>query len=247
MKRMIIVLTAFLALAAFAGCESKDAEITETTTSVSEVRDAVDITTSVSLTEAEVTTEAETEAVTEETEATTEAEDNIKSFKGAGYTISIDSNKWLDQTAYLDSIAKYAENTDLANKINVTAEDMMNMGDAIYFHTSNGSNFNVVVADLGQEMDDATLLLVGKAVQEQYNSAEGYNCESYELVNVNGYRSLKVIVTADASVGVSDMRMAAYFFYPGTKQIGLTFTADASKFDEAFVDFEEVLNSISFE
>lgn len=232
MKRKIIALIAVLALTAVTACESKEIEAPEAT--ASEARNT-----------AVETTEAVTEAETTEAETTTEADDDIQLFRGTGYTLSINSKKWLDQTAYLDYIAKYAENTDLASKINVTAEDMMNMGDAIYYHTSNGSNFNVVVAELGQKMDDATLLLVGKAVQEQYNSTEGYNCESYELVNVNGYRSLKVIVTADASVGVSDMRMVAYFFYPDTKQIGLTFTADASKFDSALPDFEEVLNSFS--
>jgi len=234
MKKILIALMTVLALTAFTACESKDVGTAEeTTVSVSEETTVE--------TKAETTTEAETTAETEP-----EVVEDIELFEGTGYTLEIDGEKWLDGTAYLDHIAKLAENTDMGQNFDLTAEDMENVGDAIYYHTSNGSNFNVTVVELGVEIDDATLVQIAAAIEEQYNSVAGCKCGDYELINVNGYRALKFVITNDAVID-RPVKLNAYLFYPGTKQVCVTFTAGASDFDETVVDFEEVLNTISFE
>lgn len=236
MKKILVTLMTVLALMAFTACESKEIKTAEETTVATEAE-----TTTKATTEAETTTEKETEA-----ESEAEIVEDSELFRGTGYTLEIDGEKWLDGTAYLDHIAKLAENTDVGQSFDLTAEDMKNMGDAIYYHTSNGSNFNVTVAELGVEIDDATLVQIAAAIQEQYNSIAGCKCGDYELINVNGHRALKFVITNDAVID-TPVKLNAYLFYPGTKQVCVTYTAGASDFDETVVDFEEVLNTISFE
>ena len=234
MKKILITLMTVLALTAFTACESKEIKTAEETTVA---------------TEAETTTEATTEAETtteKETEAETEAVKDIEFFRGAGYTLEIDNNKWIDSTNRLDRIVEYAEDSGIDENLDVAAEDLKNVGDAFYNHTSNGSNFNVTVVELGIEIDDATLVQIAAVIQEQYNSIAGFKCGDYELVNVNGHRALKFEITNDA-VSSKPAMLNSYLFYPGTKQVCVTFTAGASDFDETVVDFEEVLNTISFE
>jgi len=247
MKKILITLMTVFALTAFTACESKDVETAEKTTTASIAEETTAATEAETTTEVSMATEAET-TTEKETEAATEAEvvEDIELFKGTGYTLEIDGEKWLDGTEYLDRIAKLAENSDVGQSFELTAEDVKNMGDAIYYHTSNGSNFNVTVVELGVEIDDATLVQIAAAIQEQYNSIAGCKCGDYELVNVNGHRALKFEITNDA-VSSNHAKLNAYLFYPGTKQVCVTFTAGASDFDETVVDFEEVLNTISFE
>lgn len=223
MKKKLIALLTVLALTAFAGCESKDAETTTTTASE--------------------TTTAVAEAVTT-TAAQTETDKEL--FKGTGYTLSIDGKKWLDYTEYLDYLAEITEDTDIAKYGNVTAEDVKNMADAIYYNISNDSNFNVTVVELGAQMNDAALNELSGVLEEQYNAIPGYSCGKCETVYVNGYRALKAVITSDASVTGSAMKVEMYLFYPGTKQVCLTYTAAAADFDSTVADFEEVLNTISF-
>ncbi len=218
MKKKLIALLTVLTLTAFAGCESKDAETTTT-----------------AATEAETTTTTEAETTT-----AAEAETDKELFKGTGYTLSIDGEKWLDYTEYLDYIAEITEDTDIAKYSNVSAEDVKNLADAIYYNISNESNFNVTVVELGVQMDDASLNELSGMLEEQYNAIPGYSCGKCETVYVNGYRALKAVITSDA------MKVEMYLFYPGTKQVCLTYTAAAADFDTTVADFEEVLNTISF-
>lgn len=231
MKKKLIALLTVLALTAFAGCESKDAETT--TTAASEITTAV----------AEAETTTTTEAVTT-TAAQTETDKEL--FKGKGYTLSIDGKKWLDYTEYLDYLAEITEDTDIAKYGNVTAEDVKNLADAVYYNISNDSNFNVTVVELGAKMDDASLNELSSMLEEQYNAIPGYSCGKCETVYVNGYRAMKAVITSDASVTGSAMKVEMYLFYPGTKQVCLTYTAAAADFDTTVADFEEVLNTISF-
>ncbi|MBQ8177142.1 MAG: hypothetical protein IJ035_08940 [Oscillospiraceae bacterium] len=247
MKKILITLMTVLALTAFTACESKDVEIAEeTTASVAEETTVA--------AEAETTTEATTEAETtteKETEAETEPEvvEDTEEFVGTGYRLLIDGEKWLDGTEYIELVAKLAENTDAAKELNLTADDLNDMGDAIYYHTSNGSNFNVAVAEIGDVsvIDDTVLEQLAELMQEQYNSMTGYACEGYEFVEVNGCKTIKFVLTADGPLAGTALKLNAYLIYHGTKQIALTYTAAASNFDETVADFEEVLNSISFE
>lgn len=240
MKKILIALMTVLALTAFTACESKDVEIAEETTAAS----TAEVTTAE--TEAETTEAETTEAETTAAETESEAVEDTEEFVGTGYRLVIDGEKWLDGTEYIEFIAKLAENSDVGQSFELTAEDVKNMGDAIYFNISNGSNFNVTVAELGVEVDDETIVQIAAVIQEQYNSIAGCKCGDYELVNVNGYRALKFEITNDDVSGKS-VKLNAYLFYPGTKQICVTFTSGASDFDETVADFEEVLNTISFE
>lgn len=232
MKKKLIALLTVLALTAFAGCESKDAETTTTTASEA---------TTTTVTEAETTTTTEAETTT-----AAETETDKKLFKGTGYTLSIDSEKWLDYTEYLDYIAEVTEDTDVAKYGDISAEDVKNVADAIYYNTSNDSNFNVTVVELGTQMNDAALNELSGMLEEQYNAIPGYSCGKCETVYVNGYRALKAVITSDASVTGGAMKVEMYLFYPGTKQVCLTYTAAAADFDSTVADFEEVLNTISF-
>ena len=232
MKKILITLMTFFAFTAFTACESKDVETAEETTIVS-------------VTE-ETTLATEAETTEKETNTETEVVQNTELFKGTGYTLEIDTQKWLNAMDNIDRVAEYAEDSGLADNLNVTAEDMKNVSDAIFNHAANKSNFNVTVVELGVEIDDATLVQIAAAIQEQYNSIAGCTCSDYELVNVNGHRALKFEITNDA-VGDITVKLNSYLFYPGTKQVCVTFTTAASDFDETVVDFEEILNTISFE
>ncbi len=238
MKKILIILMTFLALTAFTACESKDVETAEETTTASFAEE----------TTAETTTEKETET---ETEAATESEavEDIEEFSGTGYKLLIDGGKWIDGTEYIELVAKLAENTEAAKDANLTADDLNDMGDAIYYHTSNGSNFNVTVAEIGDVsvIDDTVLEQLGALMQEQYNSMTGYACEEYEFVEVNGCKAIKFIITADGPLAGTALKLNAYLLYHDTKQIAVTYTAAAANFDETVADFEEVLNTISFE
>ncbi len=240
MKKILITLMTVLAITAFTACESKDVgTVEETTAFVSEETTAE--------TEAETTTEAE---ITEnETEAETEPEvvEDTEEFAGTGYRLIIDGEKWIDGTESIELVAKLAENTEAAKDANLTADDLNDMGDAIYYHKSNGSNFNVTVAELGVEFDDAILEQLAELMQEQYNSMTGYACEGYEFVEVNGCKAIKFVLTADGPFAGTALKLNVYLIYHDTKQIAVTYTAAASSFDDTVADFEEVLNSISFE
>lgn len=247
MKKILIALMTILALTAFTACESKDVETAEETTA-----SAAEETTAE--TETETTTEAikETETTAEkkiETETEVEAVEDTEEFVGTGYRLIIDGEKWLDGMEYIELIAKLAENTDAAKDLNITADDLNDMGDVFYYHTSNGSNFNVAVAEVGDVsvFDDTVLEQLAELMQEQYNSMTGYACEGYEFVDVNGCKAIKFVLTADGPLAGTALKLNAYLIYHDTKQIALTYTAAASNFDETVDDFEEVLNSISFE
>lgn len=254
MRKKIIALTALLALTAFSGCQSAvttdvttpitttTAEITtttaETTTTTAETTTT---TTEITTTTAETTTVETTTA-----ETTTTAADDPNLFRGTGYTISVDDT-WLDCTEYLDLIAELAEDTEIAQKIDITAEQMQELGDAVFFHSSYSSSFNVVISETGEKINELELLQLSIIIKEQYSSGTGYSCQSCERVTVNGYRALKVDLTSKDPATNADIKMVVYLFYPGTKQIGFTFSAFAEEFDTVVVDFEKVLNTVSFD
>lgn len=234
MKKILVTLMTVLALMAFTACESKDVEKSEeTTASVAEVTTAA--------TEAETTSEAETT-----TEAETEAEvvEDTEIFVGRGYTLLIDGEKWLDGEEYMDLISKMAENTEAAQFAGLSAEEMKNMSDALFFHADNSSNFNITVTDVGNvgELSDDMLNQLAELMVEQYASMPGYTFEKYDIVEVNGYTALKFMITSEN--GVNTLRMNSYIFYKGTKQVVITYTVAASKFDDTIAEFEKVINTI---
>ncbi|MBR4097235.1 MAG: hypothetical protein IKK42_08045 [Oscillospiraceae bacterium] len=239
MKKILITLMTVLALTAFSACESKEVGTAEeTTASVAEETTAA--TESETTTEAETTTEKETEAETEP-----EVVEDTEVFVGTGYTLLIDGEKWLDGEEYKALIAKIAENTKVAQYADLSAEEIQDMSDALFFHADNSSNFNVTVSELGNigELDDDMLKQLADIMVEYYNSMEGYTFEGYDIVEVNGYKAIKFVIMADNSG--STLKMNSYIFYKGTKQFVITYTVDASEFDETVAEFEKVLNTIT--
>ncbi len=245
MKKFFITLMAVLSLAAFTACSNNDDE-------------AVSETTTASVTEAETTeateetTEAEAETTAEETteaETTTEAE-KAEVFKGTGYTLAVDSEKWMDVMDYLDVVVGNIEDMDTIKNSGLSAEEIKSMADAMYYYTDNSNaNFNMVVSDLNSEIEctDEILNELGNYIVAEYSAATEFNCEGYELVDVGSYRSVKVSLSTNVDVVSADLKLESYFFYVGAKQYNLTFTVPADDYEEVSADFETVLNSISFE
>lgn len=234
MKKILVTLMTVLALTAFTACVSKEVKTDDeiTTVSVSEETAETDVETTKAT---EKVTEAETEAeVVEDTEI----------FVGRGYTLLIDGEKWLDGEEYMDLISKMAENTEAAQFAGLSAEEMKNMSDALFFHADNSSNFNITVTDVGNvgELSDDMLNQLAELMVEQYASMPGYTFEKYDIVEVNGYTALKFMITSEN--GVNTLRMNSYIFYKGTKQVVITYTVADSKFDDTIAEFEKVLNTI---
>lgn len=248
MKKIFITFMAILAVASFTACESKKEEVSEEKTVVSEdiSKEEVELTTAA--TEAE-TTEADTTEIESETE-TEAASDEV--FRGNGYTLNIDSNVWMNAADYVSYISQMAENLEAVQNYGITAEDIENMNDAMFYHTENmmaGTNFNVIVTEVGNigEFDKEMLDQLGKAMETQYGAMTGYVYENYEIVNVNGYDSLKINMTTDAEVFGLEFKVSVYLIYNGTKQYTITYTSSDTNYDKCTADFEKVLNSISFE
>ena len=156
----------------------------------------------------------------------------------------------MDATDYLDLILNMAENTEAAENLDITAEEIKDMSDGIYYYIDNPNvNFNVVVTEVGDigVLDEEMLEMIAVSMETQYGSMTGYNYEGYEVVKVNDYNSLRIDMSSDADVFGADLKMNIYMLFSGTKQFVVTYTAEASGYDAALADFEEVLNSISLE
>lgn len=245
MKKLLIAAMSILIITAFSACGSSTSP--EETTAETTAEAAAEITEAETSaeTESETTTEAET---TTETETETEAA-STNVFRGNGYTLSIDSETWMDASEYISLVAQWAENTDSAQDIDLTAEDMENASDAMFYHTGiSGTNFNVVITEVGNVgvLDKEMLEMLGEAVKTQYSNMTGFIFESYEIVKVNGYDSLKINMSTDAAVFGAELKMTAYMFYNGTKQYVITYTAGVESYDSGFADFETVLDSFTF-
>ncbi len=241
MKKII----AFLAVASlmmFTACESNTTTAEETTVAETTTVSEVELTTAATeeVTE-ETTTEEATEAETSEESGDTEL------FHGTGYTLEIDGDNWLNASEYISAIAENVEDYDLG----LTAEDVESMADTMYYNAHDlNVNFNVVVADMGVDMGEFSTELYeafGETLKPQYEAMAGYNFESYEVTTVNGINALRFDLTSDAEVFGVDLKITAYQFFKGTAQYAITYTAAKDSYDARWGDFEEVLNSISFE
>lgn len=257
MKKSIIILMTVLAITAFTACGSNEAE-TVTENSVSETT-AAEVTEKAVETKAETEAETSSETVTEteaeivseteaaaETEKASEAADKSETIKGTAYTLTIDSEKWYDISEYMTLIAGIAENSELAKDFEITAEDFEDSGNLVYYHAENGSNFNIVEQDIGADLSsDEMLEMMGAVMQEQLNSVDGYNCESYKIVEVNGYKALKMESSVtDPTFGNIPYKQCCFMFFNNTNQVAVTCTTDESGYEEALAEFEKVINTI---
>ncbi|MBP1545246.1 MAG: hypothetical protein J6A37_01435 [Oscillospiraceae bacterium] len=194
-------------------------------------------------TEAASETEAQTEAAAE-TEAQTEAQAAASdgAYSGNGYTLSVDSAKWINGNELMGEVAAVADEFDAG----VSGEQLEDMCDAVFYYSDgNGgitpSNFNVVTQDLGVDMamDPETF---GPIMEQSFNEIEGYSCTGWEGKEINGNTAL--VVDIDATQMDVTMKMTQYMFIKGGKQIVVTFTAFPDVYDSVKPDFDAVVNSI---
>lgn len=244
MNKKFMTVTAFAAallmLTSCGTADNSNTEETEATTTVSEQTEEVTVSETSDETEAE--TEAETEETVSETEETADDTAQLTTFSGDFYTISVDTSKWVDFSEYKQLVAEAAESLD--NGIDLTAEDYNELCDIMYMYSdvSKSANMNVVSTDLGVEMDmDAEA--VGPLMADSFDAVEGYKCDSWESVTINGENALKLIISAD--VGGSKTNMVQYQLIKGGKQIAVTLTVvDAETDDALLADFDALVNTI---
>ena len=244
MNKKFMTVTAFAAallmLTSCGTADNSNTEETEATTTVSEQTEEVTVSETSDETEAE--TEAETEETVSETEETADDTAQLTTFSGDFYTISLDTSKWVDFSEYKQLVAEAAESLD--NGIDLTAEDYNELCDVMYMYSdvSKSANVNVVSTDLGVEMDmDAEA--VGPLMADSFDAVEGYKCDSWESVTINGENALKLVISAD--VGGSKTNMVQYQLIKGGKQIAVTLTVvDAETDDALLADFDALVNTI---
>lgn len=202
-------------------------------------------------TTAEITTAATTAAETT-TAATTQAASAVSTVKGKGYSFKIDSAKWMDISAYIDTISKEAEKLG-QNKINISAEQIKAANDFIYFNTKNR---NVVCNAASTEVGDTSKLDLSNAsvksmfsqiLKEQYEKV-GFTYVGDKVTTVAGRQCLVMTIEAPAGVtgATTDMRAQAYVFFVGNYQYVFTYTASKSDFNTYKADFEEILSTLTF-
>ena len=244
MNKKFMTVTAFAAaLLMLTSCGTSDnsnIEETEATTTVSEQTE--EVTASETSDQTEVETEAETEETVSETEETADDTAQLTTFSGDFYTVSVDTSKWVDFSEYKQLAAEAAESLD--NGIDLTAEDYNELCDVMYMYSdvSKSANVNVVSTDLGVEMDmDAEA--VGPLMADSFNAVEGYKCDSWESVTVNGENALKLVISGD--VGGSKTNMVQYQLIKGGKQVVVTLTVvDAETDDTLLADFDALVNTV---
>lgn len=244
MNKKFMTVTAFAAallmLTSCGTADNSNTEETEATTTVSEQTEEVTVSETSDETEAE--TEAETEETVSETEETADDTAQLTTFSGDFYTISVDTSKWVDFSEYKQLVAEAAESLD--NGIDLTAEDYNELCDVMYMYSdvSKSANVNVVSTDLGVEMDmDAEA--VGPLMADSFDAVEGYKCDSWESVTINGENALKLVISAD--VGGSKTNMVQYQLIKGGKQIAVTLTVVDAETDDALIaDFDALVNTI---
>ncbi len=243
MNKKFMTVTAFAAallmLTSCGNSDSGNTSETEISTASTTAVEQTEETTSQASAETEVETEAETVSETEETADDTA---QLTTFSGDFYTVSVDTSKWVDFSEYKQLAAEAAESLD--NGIDLTAEDYNELCDVMYMYSdvSKSANVNVVSTDLGVEMDmDAEA--VGPLMADSFDAVEGYKCDSWESVTVNGENALKLVISGD--VGGSKTNMVQYQLIKGGKQVVFTLTVvDAETDDTLLADFDALVNTV---
>lgn len=246
-KKIFAVILAVLTAASMAACGNGE-------TGGNGGNDVPDVTVSDEITEnnseteeTESETESETETETEsETEQESEDEDGNADATGAvysgnGYTMVIDEEKWLDASEYLKMISEYSAELDTG--LDVSAEDIQNMNDGMFYHTNqDGTNFNIVKTDVGNT-GDVDLSQLAEALKQQYEAA-GMTWIDYEINEFDGREWLGVYV--ETNMSGTDMQMLQYFAIKDGSEYVITYTSGKDLFDACRSDFDEVMNSFKF-
>lgn len=244
-KKIFAAVLAVLTAASMAACGNGE-------TGGNGGNDVPDVTVSEETTEAKTETketDAETESETEaesETEQETEDEDGDTAdsgdiYKGSGYTMVIDGEKWLDASEYLKMVSEYS--AELNTDLDVSAEDIQNMNDGMFYHTNqDGTNFNIVKTDVG-DVGDMYIGDLSDVLKQQYEAA-GMIWLDYEINEFDGEDWLGVYV--ETSLSGVDMKMLQYFAIKDGSEYVITYTAGKDLFDAGRSDFDEVMNSFKF-
>ena len=265
MKKIFIVILSVFTIATFTACKSNTSSGNENTT------DTPAVTTEETTTAPEETT-ADTEATVTETEATTTVDElvtttdasvttaetkaettaaaanssNINTIKGDGYSISVDTSKWMDISAYMGTISQKAEEMDKSGQ--VKAEQIQDA--IIYYNIVEPTvNFSVMSQknDGTQENIDLSTMsgFLSQVMKAKYEKA-GFKYDGDKLIKVNGYDCFKMSVSADEELAGVPMKMSIYCFFIGDYQYVVSYTAASSTYNTYFADFEKSLNSITF-
>lgn len=253
MKKIFAAVLAVLTAASMAACGNGE-------TGGNDVNDVPDVTVSEETTETDSETEATTEKpvetvleteTEEETEAETEAETENAGgnasaagdvYKGTGYTIKVDSEKWADGSEYIKLISEYSANLDMG--LDVSAEDIENLNDGMFFHTDLfGSNLNIVCNEIGYLGAAFDISMYAGLMEEQYTAA-GMTYLGDEVVEHNGKNWLKIEVEVTKS-GTA-MKIRQYMTLNGANMYVVTYTSSKDNFDKALSDFEAVFDSFEF-
>lgn len=248
-KKIFAAILAVLTAAFMAACgngSSSENDVPDVTTSA---ETETETNTETDVTETETETETNTETDMTETNTETEAEDNNSqaaaagnTYSGNGYTMTINSEKWVDGSEYVKLISEYSSELDMS--LDVSAEDIENLNDGMFFHADlSGSNFNIVCSEIGDLGSDFDISQFGDLMEEQYTAA-GFTYLGDEVFERNGKNWLKIEVEAD-QMGTA-MRMLQYMALNGVNQYVVTYTSDKDIYDEALSDFEEVFNTFEF-
>lgn len=246
-KKIFAVILAVLTAASMAACGNGE-------TDGNGGNDVPDVTASEETTEnnseteeTESETESETETETEsETEQESEADDGNADaagdvYSGNGYTMVIDEEKWLDASEYLKMISEYSAELDTG--LDVSAEDIQNMNDGMFYHTNqDGTNFNIVKTDVGNT-GDVDMGQLAEVIKQQYE-ASGFTWLDYEINEFDGREWLGVYV--ETNLSGTDMKMLQYFAIKDGSEYVITYTSGKDLFDAGRSDFDEVMNSFKF-
>ncbi len=244
-KKIFAAILAVLTAASMAACgngetdgnsrnNSEDVTVSEETTeSKAETEE----------TEAKTESEAETESETEQ--KTENADDNSAEagdvYSGDGYTMTVNTEKWLDASAYLKLVSEYT--AELDSGLDVSAEDIQNMNDGMFYHTNqDGTNFNIVKTDVG-DVGDIYIGDLSDVLKQQYEAA-GMIWLDHDINEFDGEDWLGVYVETPLS-GV-EMKMLQYFAIKDGSEYVITYTAQKDMFDAGRSDFDEAMNSFKF-
>ncbi len=156
-------------------------------------------------------------------ETTVVTSEKTEPFKGTGYTLVVDSEKWV-----FDSENKNVED------------------DALFFYTSDMiSLFKVKMTEMdGQKVFDMSIF-DGK-FRTLYEEKDKSYYLGGEVINVNGYDCFKGRFSAVGYVEDEVVLYNQYVILNGTSMYNFICMSSEQMFDMVCSDFEEVLNTISF-
>jgi len=190
-------------------------------------------------TETESETESETEQETEAENGNADAEGDI--YSGDGYTMVVDGEKWMDASELLEMISEYSAELDTG--LDVSAEDIQNMNDGVFYHTNqDGTNFNIVKTEVGNT-GDVDLSQLAEALKQQYE-AVGMIWLDHDINEFDGREWLGVYV--ETNLSGMDTKMLQYFAIKDGSEYVITYTAGKDLFDAGRSDFDAVMNSFKF-